>query len=380
MSPPVSYQALARDGEARRGRITTRSGTVETPAFMPVGTRAAVKTLDARDVAQTGAEMILANTYHLMLRPGADLVERMGGLHRFMAWEGPMLTDSGGYQIFSLDPAVDERGARFRSVYDGSAATLTPEDAVRVQERLGPDIAMALDVCIPLPAPREAAEEAMRRTLRWLERSVAAHSRPDQALFGIVQGGVDPDLRAESARRTAAMGVAGFGIGGLSVGEPPAERNRAVEAAVAHLPAGAVRYVMGLGDPVGMLDSIARGVDLFDCVLPTRLARHGKVITRRGDYGIRGAAYAADERPLDEECPCAVCRVHTRAYLRHLTVVKEPGAQRLLSIHNLTVTQNLLADARDAIQRGDFHRFREEAARLRRPSPPDDSGVAGQVG
>ncbi len=380
MAAPVSYQLLASDGEARRGRITTPHGTVETPAFMPVGTRAAVKTLDVRDLTETGAQMTLANTYHLMLRPGAGLVERMGGLHRFMAWDGPVLTDSGGYQIFSLDPAVDERGARFRSVYDGSAATLTPEDSVRVQEQLGPDIAMALDVCIRLPAPRAEAEEAMLRTLRWLERAVAVHARPDQALFGIVQGGVDPDLRAESARRTAGLGVAGFGIGGLSVGEPPAERNRAVEAAVAHLPAGAVRYVMGLGDLDGMLDSVARGVDLFDCVWPTRLARHGKVITRRGDYGIRGAAYAADERPLDGECPCAVCRVHTRAYLRHLAVVKETGMQRLLSIHNLTVTQNLLADARAAIERGDFHRFRREAAAARRPPPADDCQVAGQVG
>lgn len=380
MAPPVSYQLLASDGEARRGRITTPHGTVETPAFMPVGTRAAVKTLDVRDLTETGAQMTLANTYHLMLRPGADLVERMGGLHRFMAWDGPVLTDSGGYQIFSLDPAVDERGARFRSVYDGSAATLTPEDSVRVQEQLGPDIAMALDVCIPLPAPRAEAEEAMLRTLRWLERAAAVHTRPDQALFGIVQGGVDPDLRAESARRTAGLGVAGFGIGGLSVGEPPAERNRAVEATVAHLPAGAVRYVMGLGDLDGMLDSVARGVDLFDCVWPTRLARHGKVITRRGDYGIRGAAYAADERPLDGECPCAVCRVHTRAYLRHLAVVKETGMQRLLSIHNLTVTQNLLADARAAIERGDFHRFHREAAAARRPPATDDCQVAGQVG
>lgn len=206
MPPPVSYQALAADGEARRGRITTRSGTVETPAFMPVGTRAAVKTLDPRDLRETGAEMILANTYHIMLRPGADLVERMGGLRRFMAWEGPVLTDSGGYQIFSLDPAVDERGARFRSVYDGAAVTLTPEDAVRVQERLGPDIAMALDVCIPLPAPRAAAEEAMRRTLRWLERAVAAHSRPDQALFGIVQGGWTP-----SCGRKAPVAPPGWG-------------------------------------------------------------------------------------------------------------------------------------------------------------------------
>lgn len=380
MAAPVSYQVLATDGEARRGRITTPHGTVETPAFMPVGTRAAVKTLDVRDLAETGAQMMLSNTYHLMLRPGAELVERMGGLHRFTAWEGPILTDSGGYQIFSLDPEVDEQGARFRSVYDGSAVTLTPEDAVRVQEQLGPDIAMALDVCIGLPAPREEAEEAMERTLRWLERATAARTRPDQALFGIVQGGVDPDLRAESARRTAQLPVDGFGIGGLSVGEPAEERNRAVEATAAHLPAGAVRYVMGLGDLEGMLDSIARGTDLFDCVWPTRLARHGKVITRRGDYGIRGAAYAADERPLDGECSCAVCRTHTRAYLRHLAAAKEPGVQRLLSVHNLTVTQKLLADAREAIERGDFQRFRRGVARSRAPAPGGDSQVKIGVG
>ena len=294
---PVVYQSLAVDGQARRGRLRTPHGAIDTPAFMPVATRASVRTLDSSDLRAVGSQMVLANTYHLMLRPGDDRIAHLGGLHRFMGWDGPILTDSGGYQVFSLEASVTEEGCGFRSVYDGSRLFLTPEEAVRVQERLGPDIAMVLDVCIGLPAPRSEVVEAMERTLRWAERSLAVHSRSDQALFGIVQGGADPDLRLESARRTAGLGMHGYGIGGLSVGEDLGRRNESVEAAVAGLPEGAPRYFMGLGDPEGMLDAVARGIDLFDCVWPTRLARHGKAITLRGDYNIRLARFADDEAP-----------------------------------------------------------------------------------
>ena len=362
----VTYRCLATEGAARTGRLSTPHGDVETPAFMPVGTRAVVRGLDSHDLREVGTQMVLANTYHLMLRPGAGVISRLGGLHGFMGWDGPILTDSGGYQVFSLDARVTEEGCGFRSVYDGSEAFLSPEDAVRIQERLGPDIAMVLDVCIALPAPREDAVEAMERTLRWAERSVEVHERPDQALFGIVQGGVDPELRMESARRTAELGMAGYGIGGLSVGEARNPRNEALEAAVAGLPPEAPRYFMGLGDPEGLLDAVARGVDLFDCVWPTRLARHGKVITGQGDYNMRLARFATDDGPLDPECPCPTCRTYPRAYLRHLAATKELSLPRLLSIHNLVATHRLLEGARSAIAAGAFAEFRRRVVDDRR--------------
>ncbi len=365
MSGPVYWQPTAGDGAARAGVLHTPHGPVDTPGFMPVGTRGTVKAIDARDLAEVGAQMVLANTYHLMLRPGSGRVARLGGLHRFMAWEHPILTDSGGYQIFSLDARVDEDGVRFRSTYDGAAVSLTPEDAVAVQEELGPDVAMVLDVLVGLPAPREVVEGAMARTLRWAERALAAHSRPDQALFGIVQGGVDVELRGHSARETAALGFPGFGIGGLSVGEPPPERNAALAAAVAELPADRVRYVMGLGDTAGVLDSIARGADLFDCVWPTRLARHGKALTRTGDLSIRRAEFAADDTPSDPDCRCLTCRTYSRGYLRHLRLTGELLGHRLLSVHNLTYTLGLMAEARAAITAGTFAEFRVAVAAQR---------------
>jgi queuine tRNA-ribosyltransferase len=324
---------------------------------MPVGTRAAVKAVDVDDLSAVGARLILANTYHLMLRPGAGLVEGLGGLHEFMGWDGPMLTDSGGFQVFSLDPHVDEEGATFRSVYDGSTVRLTPEEAVAVQQRLGPDIAMALDVCVGLPAPRHVVEAEMRRTLRWAERCLAAHDRADQALFGIVQGGADPELRAESARATAELGFPGFGIGGLAVGEVEEERNAALEATFAELPAGRPRYVMGLGDPEGMLEAIARGADMFDCVIPTRLARHGRALTRGGDFNLKRSEFERDESPIDAECPCHTCSTHSRAYLRHLVRSGELSAHRLLSIHNLRYIADLVTGAADAIENGDLDWF-----------------------
>lgn len=357
------------DGAARQGRLITPHGAIETPAFMPVGTRSVVRSLDSSDLREVGTQMVLANTYHLMLRPGARLIAGMGGLHPFMGWDRPILTDSGGYQAFSLGAKVTEDGCGFRSVYDGSKIFLTPENAVQVQEELGPDIAMVLDVCIGLPAPRSKVVEAMELTLRWAERSVSAHRRGDQALFGIVQGGAEPDLRYESARRTAELDMAGFGIGGLSVGEDMGRRNEAVEAAVAGLPSRAVRYFMGLGDPEGLLEAVARGVDLFDCVWPTRLARHGKVITSQGDYNIRLARFAEDDGPLDPECSCAPCRTYPRGYLRHLAVTKELSLARLLSIHNLAATHRLLEGARKAIADGCFAEYHRRAATLRRRGP-----------
>ncbi|MDX1468287.1 MAG: tRNA guanosine(34) transglycosylase Tgt [Acidimicrobiia bacterium] len=353
----VSWAKEAGDGHARAGTLQTPHGSVKTPAFMPVGTRAAVKAVDVDDLVAVGAEIVLANTYHLMLRPGSKVIADLGGLHGFMAWEGPVLTDSGGFQIFSLRPKIDESGASFRSTYDGSIVHLTPEQAVAVQQQLGADIAMVLDVCVGLPAGRDRVEHEMRRTLRWAERSLEAHNRSDQALFGIVQGGVDPDLRAESAARTAAIGFPGFGIGGLSVGEPAEQRDTALEAAVAELPDDRPRYVMGLGDSDGLLAAIEKGADMFDCVIPTRLARHGKVLTRSGDYNIARAEFERDERPLEDGCVCPTCQRHSRAYVRHLVRMKELSSHRLMAIHNLHYTLNLVSEARGAIVDGRFAGF-----------------------
>ncbi len=353
----VTWSNIASDGPARTGWLETPHGRVRTPAFMPVGTRAVVKAVDTGDLEEAGAEIVLANTYHLMLRPGADLVERMGGLHRFMGWDKPVLTDSGGFQIFSLDPKIDDAGATFRSVYDGTRVELTPEQAVRVQEQLGPDIAMVLDVCVGLPAPIETVEREMLRTLEWAGRCRDAHTKPDQELFGIVQGGVDPGLRAESAAKTAAIGFEGFGIGGLSVGEPPDQRNVALAAAIGELPTDKPRYVMGLGDTEGLIDAIELGTDMFDCVLPTRLARHGKVLTAAGDFNLNIRAFEADDSPIEEGCGCHTCRHHSKAYLRHLIRMKEMSAHRLLTIHNLHYTLGLISGAADAIGAGAFAEY-----------------------
>jgi queuine tRNA-ribosyltransferase len=355
--PAVTWKSVAIDAAARTGVLATPHGEVRTPAFMPVGTRAAVKAVDTDDLLAVGAEIILANTYHLMLRPGAALIADLGGLHGFMSWEGPILTDSGGFQIFSLDPDIGEEGAVFTSIYDGARVELTPEAAVAIQEQLGPDIAMALDVCVGLPAPRERVETEMRRTLRWAERGIRAHRRSDQSLFGIVQGGVDLDLRAESARETAALGFDGFGIGGLSVGEPAHERNAALEAAVGELPDDKPRYVMGLGDTEGLLDAIARGADMFDCVIPTRLARHGRALSRHGDFNVNRVDFATDDRPIDSECRCLTCSRYSRAYLRHLVRMSELSAHRLLTIHNLAYVLDLVNGAAEAIEEGRFTDF-----------------------
>ena len=341
---------------------------------MPVGTRAAVKAVDVDDLESVGAEILLSNTYHLMLRPGAALIETLGGLHGFMGWDRPILTDSGGFQIFSLEPTITDEGATFRSVYDGAVVELTPEEAVATQQRLGADIVMALDVCVGLPAERAIVEAQMRRTLRWAERSLARHDRPDQTLFGIVQGGVDPDLRAESAAATVALGFGGLAIGGLSVGESAEERNVALDATMPEIPTGRPRYVMGLGDTDGLLDAISRGADMFDCVIPTRLARHGRALTRTGDFNISTIEHTRDEAPLDHDCACSTCARHSRAYLRHLVRMKELSAHRLLSIHNLRYTFDLVSGAREAILAGRLAEYvdgvRARRGEVRRTEPP----------
>jgi queuine tRNA-ribosyltransferase len=353
----------ATDGEARAGTVTTARGTFRTPCFMPVGTRGSVRTLSSADLEELGVEVMLANTYHLMLRPGADIVERLGGIHGFASWPGHVLTDSGGYQVFSLEPHVDDDGVTFRSTYDGSTHRLTPEDAVAIQGQLGADIQMVLDVCPPLPSPPEVVRLAVDRTAAWAARARAAHPHDHpQALFGIVQGGIDPILRKESAQRTVEIGFDGYGIGGLSVGEPRDEMLPALEAALAELPADKPRYLMGVGDPVGLVEAIAGGVDMFDCVLPTRLARHGTVLTSEGRLHLRNAAFADDAGPLDPACRCAVCARWSRAYLRHLLQVAEPTAARLVTIHNLAWTLALVDRARDAVSGGTLGALRAEVA------------------
>src|SRR3954451_18850482 len=317
----LAINVAATDGDARTGTITTARGQFKTPCFMPVGTRGAVRTLSSADLEDLGAEVMLANTYHLMLRPGAETVAELGGIHGFASWPGHVLTDSGGYQVFSLSPKVDDDGATFRSTYDGSIHRLAPERAVAIQELLGSDIAMVLDVCPPLPSPPEALRVAVDRTAAWAARAKAARRHPTQAVFGIVQGGVDEALRRESARRTVEIGFDASAVGGLSVGESRDEMLPALAAALAELPDDQPRYLMGLGDPLGMVEAVALGIDMFDCVLPTRLARHGSILSSAGRFQIRNAANATDDGPLDPECGCAVCARWSRAYLRHLIQV-----------------------------------------------------------
>jgi queuine tRNA-ribosyltransferase len=315
---------------------------------------------------------VLGNTYHLMLRPGADVVERLGGIHRFSAWSGHVLTDSGGYQVFSLEPQVDDEGATFASTYDGSRHHLSPEGAVDVQVKLGGDIQMVLDVCPPLPSPDPVIRRAVDRTALWAGRArkaFLAHERTDLSQFGIVQGGTDLALRAESAERTVALDFDGYAVGGLSVGEDRSAMLPALEAAVAGLPAGRPRYLMGLGDPLGMVDSVARGIDMFDCVLPTRLARHGTLLTSAGRLNLRNARYAEDPGPVDPACDCAVCARWSRGYLRHLLSVAEPTAPRLLTLHNVAWTFALVDRIRAAIRAGTLAALRDEVAAAW-PTPP----------
>jgi queuine tRNA-ribosyltransferase len=355
---PVELAVTATDGAARTGVATTARGTYCTPCFMPVGTRGAVKFLSATDYERLGAEIVLGNTYHLMLRPGADVVARFGGLGAFAGWDGLTLTDSGGYQVFSLEPAVDDDGVTFRSTYDGSRHRFTPEGAVATQELLGADIQMVLDVCPPLPSPDVVVRRAVDRTAAWAARARVAHRRDDQSLVGIVQGGTDPGLRAESARRTVALGFDGYGIGGFSVGEPRHEMLPALAATLGELPADRPRYLMGVGDPASLVEAVALGVDQFDCVLQTRLGRHGTALTATGRLSLRNAVHARSDEPIDPTCQCEVCRRHSRGYLRHLFQVGEPTALRLVSLHNLAWTFQLMDEMRAAIAAGTFEGVR----------------------
>jgi len=370
-----AFRVTHRDGGARCGVMTTPHGEVSTPAFMPVGTQGAVKGITHRDLEDAGGEILLANTYHLYLRPGGDLIARRGGLHRFIGWTKPILTDSGGYQVFSLAArrTIDEEGARFRSHLDGSAHLLTPEKAADIQAQLGSDVAMVLDECLAHPADASAARDAMARTLRWARRardrfldlrekqerpSFPIVTNPGQAQFGIVQGSVFPDLREESARGTAAIGFEAYAIGGLSVGEPIDVMYDIVGRTTGFLPDDRPRYLMGTGTPQDLVESVARGIDLFDCVLPTRNARNGQLFTSAGRINIKNARYAEDDRPPDPACVCYTCRTCSRAYLRHLFVSGEINASTLNTLHNLHFYLDTLRRIRDAIVFGRFESFR----------------------
>jgi len=353
-----SFEIHARQGRARAGIFYTPHGEILTPVFAPVGTQATVKAVTPAQLGDLGATLILANTYHLYLRPGEELVAEMGGLHQFMQWSGPILTDSGGYQVFSLADSrrVDEEGVTFKSHIDGSEHRFTPEKAIAIEESLGADIIMAFDECAP-PNDRAYNERALARTHAWAERCLKVKSRPDQALFGIVQGGIFPDLRAESARFISSLGFPGHAIGGLSVGETKEEMKSILDLVDGVLPEGKPRYLMGVGTPEDLIHGILRGVDIFDCVLPTRLARHNAAMTLTGRLNLMNATFGRDPKPIDENCRCYTCQKFSRAYLRHLIVAREMLAATLLSIHNLHTLVKLAGDIRNAILSGDFEEF-----------------------
>ncbi len=358
---PFSFAVKATDGAARVGIFYTPHGPIHTPCFAPVGTQATVKTVTPHELKALGAELILANTYHLYLRPGAELIARLGGLHRFMGWDHPILTDSGGFQIFSLAHLrkVDDDGVTFRSHIDGSEHRFTPERAIEVQELLGADIIMCLDEC-PDPKDRAYNEEALRRTHAWAERCKTAQRRADQALFGIVQGGTFPDLRAESARFLQSLDFPGYGIGGLSVGETKAEMYATLDVLMPLMPTDRPRYLMGVGTPEDVLEAVTRGVDLFDCVLPTRVARNGGLLTRGGRLNLRNARFAEDPAPVEPGCTCYTCQHFSRAYLRHLFKTGEVLALRLATIHNLHFMLRLMEDVRAHIWAGTLLQFKAD--------------------
>jgi len=374
------FEVISTDSHnaARRGALTTAHGVVQTPAFMPVGTQGSVKATLHRDLEQIGAQIILGNTYHLYLRPGDELIARRGGLHRFIGWERPILTDSGGFQVFSLAERrrITEEGAEFQSHLDGARHLLTPERATDIQARLGSDIQMVFDECLAFPATEEAAAESMRRSVRWAERCRArllelragpveavTVSNPGQAQFGIVQGGVYQHLRNESADRTVAVGFEGYAIGGLSVGEPSDVMYAVTADTAARLPADRPRYLMGAGTPEDLVECVARGIDMFDCVMPTRNARNGQLFTSQGRINIKNARYAEDDRPLDPACGCYTCRRHSRAYLRHLYMAGEMAAGALNTLHNLSFYLDTMQRIRDAIAFRTFDTFRQEFLR-----------------
>ncbi|MGH8768894.1 MAG: tRNA guanosine(34) transglycosylase Tgt [Burkholderiales bacterium] len=360
----MRFEIVARDGPARRGRLTLEHGTVETPAFMPVGTYGSVKAMSPDDLRSVGAQMVLGNTFHLWLRPGLEVIGAHGGLHRFMGWGGPILTDSGGFQVFSLGDMrkITEEGVRFRSPVNGDACFLSPEESMRLQRELDSDIAMVFDECTPFPADRIQAAESMRLSLRWAERSRRAHEGSGNALFGIVQGGIYEDLRDASLEGLTDIGFDGYAIGGLSVGEPKEDMQRVLRHTAPRLPAGAPRYLMGVGTPADIIDAVASGIDMFDCVMPTRNARNGWIFTRNGTIRLRNARYRDDTGPLDPACECYTCRNFSRAYLHHLQRINEIFGAHLNTLHNLFYYQELMRGLREAIS---AERFSEHVAGLR---------------
>ena len=372
MSQTFTLHTACPGTRGRLGTIHTAHGDVPTPCFAPVGTQATVKTLSPEEVRELGADMVLCNAYHLYLRPGVDVVQKLGGLHGFMNWPGPILTDSGGFQIFSLAHLrqIDDDGATFRSHIDGSTHRFTPESATAIQEQLGADIIMAFDECHE-PGDRAYAEQALRRTQEWGERCLTARTRGDQLLYGIVQGGLFEDLREQSAKGLVGLGFEGYAIGGLSVGESKEDMHRILEAAEAHLPEDRPRYLMGVGSPEDVVECVHRGVDLFDCVLPTRIARNGSLMTRTGRLNIRNARFADDPRPVEEDCTCYTCRHYSRAYLRHLIRADEIFGYRLTTIHNLHALVSLVADVRQRLADGTFAEFRQQFLAAFEPRDPE---------
>ena len=357
----MKFTLFNSDKSARRGQLSFERGTVQTPAFMPVGTYGTVKAMTPEELTTLGAEIILGNTFHLMLRPGTEVIKKHGDLHDFMNWQGPILTDSGGFQVFSLAKMrkITEQGVVFQSPVDGSKIDLTPELSMQVQRDLGSDIVMIFDECTPYPATEEEARASMELSLRWAERSKQAHADNPSALFGIVQGGMYPELREISASGLTALGFDGFAIGGLSVGEPEDERNHILDHTVPHLPQQQPRYLMGVGKPEDIVEAVRRGVDMFDCVIPTRNARTGFLYTREGILRIRNSRYRDDTRPVDAHCGCYTCRHYSRSYLRHLDKCGEILGSRLNTIHNLHYYQDLMRDIREAIEVGGFDEFAE---------------------
>ncbi|MEK9133097.1 MAG: tRNA guanosine(34) transglycosylase Tgt [Patescibacteria group bacterium] len=353
------FNITAKDKGARTGVFKTPHGEIHTPVFMPCGTKGAVKTLTPDELKSLGCEIILGNTFHLMLRPGAELVSSMGGLHKWISWDRPMLTDSGGFQVFSLSELrkIDDTGVTFKSPIDGSSHFLSPEESIKIQEKLGADVIMAFDECPPATADKDCVRKAVERTHKWAIRSIKAHTRADQALFPIVQGGIYQDLRTESAKFIAGLDCKGIAIGGVAVGETKAEMMQAVETVMPFLPETRPRYLMGVGEPDDLLNAVARGVDMFDCVLPTRLARHGSFWTLEGRFGIDKSEFQKSSEPLQSGCACYTCRHFSKSYLRHLMLEKEILGHRLLTIHNLHFLLDLMRQIRENIARGTLESF-----------------------
>lgn len=370
----MQFDLLTTDGNARRGRLTFPRGTVETPAFMPVGTYGTVKAMTPEELQAIGAEIILGNTFHLMLRPGTDIVNLHGDLHDFMHWEKPILTDSGGFQVFSLAEMrkISEQGVHFQSPVNGDKVLMTPESSMQVQRKLGSDIVMIFDECTPYPATYDEARYSMELSLRWAKRSKAAHEGNPSALFGIVQGGMYEELRKISANGLLEIGFDGYAIGGLSVGEPKDQRDNVLETTLPELPVDRPRYLMGVGKPEDIVEAVKRGVDMFDCVIPTRNARNGFLFTRHGTLKIRNSQYQHDTRPIDEQCGCYTCQHYSRAYLRHLDKCGEILGARLNTIHNLYYYQELMRDIREAIAENRFQAFVSRFYALRSGSPSEN--------